>query len=54
VLLVELVDDVVGDVEVDVVDGAMVVVVLLVVVLALTTEIPNDEIAGTKNALLVL
>ena len=53
-LLVELVDDVVGDVEVDVVDGAMVVVVLLVVVLALIAEMPNVKIAGTKKLQRVL
>lgn len=49
-LLVELVDDV--DVDV-VVDGAT-VVVLVVVVLAFTTEMPNVEIVGTKKLLRVL
>ena len=48
------------EVVVVVVVGAIVVVVVvvvvdvLVVVLALTTEKPNDEIAGTRNLLRVL
>ena len=47
------------EVVVEVVDGGtvvdvVVVVDVLVVVLALTTEIPNEEIAGTRNLLRVL
>ena len=44
------------EVVVEVVDGGTVVVVVdvLVVVLALTTEMPNEEIAGTRNLLRVL
>jgi hypothetical protein len=50
---------VVLEVVVEVVDGGtvvdvVVVVDVLVVVLALTTEIPNEEIAGTRNLLRVL
>ena len=41
-------------VEVVVVVVVVVVVDVLVVVLALTTEKPNDEIAGTRNLLRVL
>jgi hypothetical protein len=57
--LVDVVDEVLVVVELVevVVDETMVVVVVvvvLVVVLAFTIETPNDEIAGTMNALLVL
>ena len=54
-LLVEVVDVVVDDVVVEAVEGAMVVdVVELVVVLALTIVVPNDEMAGTRKLLRVL
>ncbi len=42
---------VVDEADVEVVEGAMVVVV---VVLALTMEIPKDEMAGTRKLHLVL
>lgn len=50
-VVVEVVD---GGTVVDVVVVVVVVVDVLVVVLALTTEIPNEEIAGTRNLLRVL
>ena len=40
--------------EVEVVAAIVVEVVVLVVVVAFTISVPKDEIAGTKNALLVL